>query len=110
ANVIYTGRDHNPEWIAFVAERVVGKSGIVFPQSTTLGVIDRSERSAYDVIIVDHGPQLETRAADVPWLVSQLAPGGVMLFDDWRPKHEGRIRRALAAVGGKWDIGEGPNT
>jgi predicted O-methyltransferase YrrM len=76
----------------------------------TVGLIDRTEQKEYDVIIVDHGPQLQTRADDVPWLVSQLAPEGIMLFDDWRPKHEGRIRRALAAVGGNWEIGMGPDT
>lgn len=121
-SLVYTGRDHNPDWLAFIERTFVkddpeyASSGLTVPDNFHLGLIDRSEQgplcqwSCYDVIIVDHGPQLQTRADDVPWLVTQLKPGGVMLFDDWRPKHEGRIRRALAAVGGDWTIGMGQDT
>lgn len=59
---------------------------------------------SFDVVIVDHNPGLPQRAKDVPFLVRMMAPDGVMLFDDWRPKHEGRIRRAFAALGGDWEI------
>ena len=114
--LVYHGRDHDPGWVAFVESLLRNPDStdelLGFPNvnNTHLGVIDRTEEGQYDVIVVDHGPTLDTRASDVPWLVSMLAPGGVMLFDDWRPKHEGRIRRALAAVGGSWDIGMGDDT
>lgn len=63
----------------------------------------------HQVIIVDHGPDLPTRARDTAeWLPAHLDPNGFFAFDDWRPKHEGRIRRALGSrKGGDWVIESG---
>lgn len=102
----YCGVDHSADWLAFMAQ-------VDTPDWLTLELRSAfearaQEQAPFDVIIVDHGHasacHMQTRASDVPWLVTLLKPDGIMLFDDWRPKHEGRIRRALAAVGGGWHI------
>lgn len=113
----YVGIDHDQAWLEFIAREVVDPA----PSRHLMRVHprvhyhrreprDHSEpdwkKTGFDVIIVDHGDGaptgLDTRAVDTPWLSEMLRPGGVMLFDDWRPKHEGRIRRALPK---RWRIG-----
>lgn len=111
-HIAYQGRDHDAEWISWV-QRLLGEHR--YGPMWRLAVIDREHVGTYDVIIVDHGhpvpaEHLPQRARDTPWLASQLAPGGVIFFDDWRPKHEGRIRRAMATVAGDWQIEEAPGT
>jgi hypothetical protein len=64
-------------------------------------------RGPFEAIIIDQNPSLETRAEDTPRLSTTLSETGVMLFDDWRPKHEGRIRRAFQKAKGDWIIGDG---
>lgn len=108
----YVGFDHDQAWVRFVEGLIVA---IGFPPFPRHLLTDREHVThaavagaddGFDVIVVDHGDEqgtdLSTRAKDTPWLTTLLRPGGVMLFDDWRPKHEGRIRRAL---GEGWTIG-----
>lgn len=92
--------DHSLEWLLLMAAKLLPHFGIILPAPSMM-LIPRSlkELGLYQVIIVDHGPELQTRADDLPWIVKLLAPGGTMVFDDWRPKHEGRIRRGLAKLG-----------
>ncbi len=97
----YFGVDPNEVWCAFMKDVARGMS---LPVEVKPRAAFRPATKHFDAIIVDHGPQLQTRADDVPWLVTLLANDGIMLFDDWRPKHEGRIRRAFAAVAGDWHI------
>lgn len=114
----YVGVDHNLDWLAFMRKREFeltesGAGGTVqrpgemmsrthFERRLKTG--SKAYKEAYpgfdkfDAILVDHGPELQTRADDVPWLLTLLRDDGIMLFDDWRPKHEGRIRRALASA------------
>jgi predicted O-methyltransferase YrrM len=101
--------DHNPQWLAFM--RVIAVD-LGLPLERVLErekFLALAPREAFDVIVVDQGPELQTRADDLPWTVTLLAPGGVLLFDDWRPKHEGRVRRALAGLG-DWEISSAEHT
>lgn len=108
----YVGVDHDQDWLSFIAELVAHHNFGTGPHMAShVGCSfwerpphDHTEpdswgKSGFDVILVDHGDgkgtDLDTRAADTPWLSTMLEPDGIMLFDDWRPKHEGRIRRAL---------------
>lgn len=62
----------------------------------------------YQAIIFDQGPDLDGRAKSIAWAHRLLRPEGVLLFDDWRPKHAGRIQRALSSITrstGRWHIG-----
>lgn len=106
----YLGVEHDKTWLRFM-RRLLDQSGQDYQGHVTLttrGAWAATDAMArYFAIIVDQNPGLETRAKDTPRLTSQLHPDGVMLFDDWRPKHEGRIRRALAASPGEWIIGDG---
>lgn len=98
--------EHDSRWLQFI--RDVTDDGPVRQRPLVLEARDdfvrRTNVPRFDVAIVDHGPEMQTRADDVPWIAAMMAPDGVMLFDDWRPKHEGRIRRAFAALGGGWLI------
>jgi hypothetical protein len=101
--------DHNLDWLAFM--RVIGVDlGLVqdrfLPREK---FIEQAPKGTFDVAIVDHGPQLQTRADDMPWVAELMNDQGVMLFDDWRPKHEGRIRRALGSLGG-WAVSTAEHT
>jgi hypothetical protein len=96
----YVGVDHDLAWCAFIDREVAvdDQRPLVVRQPHERGA-PQWAAGGFDVILVDHGDgkgtDLDTRAADTPWLSTMLKPDGVMLFDDWRPKHEGRIRRAL---------------
>jgi SAM-dependent methyltransferase len=113
--VDYVGVDHDEDWLNFMVREVGGTNQRFFlrPPGGTAREADQHppprwiRDRGYDVIIVDHGPQLQNRADDANWLAEMLEPGGIMLFDDWRPKHEGRIRRALNPPGRppSWAIG-----
>jgi hypothetical protein len=92
--------DHSLDWMMLMVSRILPEFDLEL-KAPSFMMIPRNptEIGHYQVILVDHGPQLQTRADDLPWIVKCLAPGGVMIFDDWRPKHEGRIRRGLAKIG-----------
>ncbi len=63
----------------------------------------------FDAVFVDHGPTMAARWHDVPWIVSMVKPGGLIVFDDWWPDHvrafrsTKRIIRILARMGLKWE-------
>jgi len=114
----YFGVDHDEQWLTFITsvvdEMKAAPERAAFPRyylSTRKQFFGAPKEAIgrFDVVIVDHGPGLDERAADIPRLSKLVKPNGLMLFDDWRPKHEGRVRRALDAVGGadKWHIGSG---
>lgn len=114
----YWGADHDGEWLAWMRDTALVAFRLLKPSDshfrlTTIDELrnhDELTPSYFDAIIVDHGPQLDTRATDTPWLTTLLRPDGILLFDDWRPKHEGRIRRALAKADGEWEIGAAEHT
>lgn len=110
----YLGVEHDAEWLSWVNDVVVPAFMRPSPSHLQLqtrdGFIEEFKGSKWDAIIVDHGPTLDARAADIPWLTTFLKPDGIMLFDDWRPKHEGRCRRALAKTKGKWNIDAAEHT
>jgi predicted O-methyltransferase YrrM len=93
--------DHEPTFLAFtrkcLAELGLGRN--------ELHVLDKAFRERtggmglYHAIIIDQGPTLDTRVADLSWCLPALAPGGMLLFDDWRPKFAGKVKRALEPRG-----------
>ncbi len=104
--------DHNPEWLSFVRVLAVD---IGLPLDRFLlrhEFLKKAPQGTFDVVIVDHGPELQTRKDDMPWIVKLASQDGVLLFDDWRPKHEGRIRDALRKreVTGDWEVSAAEHT
>lgn len=105
----YHPYDHDADWMSMIllhAEDLISDVRVQVKPERNITLLGDTK---FDVILVDHGPSLDARSEHTPGLTRSLAPGGVMLFDDWRPKHEGRIRRALDKVGGQkvWHIGDG---
>lgn len=103
----YVGVEHDASWCAFVSRLPgMGPDQQLVARRPHDHGSPRWRKDGFDVIVVDHGDgkgtDLDTRAKDTPWLATMLRPDGIMLFDDWRPKHEGRIRRALP---NGWRIG-----
>lgn len=102
--------DHNPQWLSFVRVLAVD---LGLPLERFLerdAFVKGAPRGVFDVVIVDHGPQMQTRADDMPWIAELLSDDGVLLFDDWRPRHEGRIRNALRKLGGGWSVTSADHT
>lgn len=124
-------RDHDPQWIVFLRE-MISRLDPVINEADASGILSRRPQwesaralkprteaaqglarhggKPYQVIILDQGPSLAARAECIAWAHRLLAADGAFLFDDWRPKHEGRLRRALAAIPGKWHIGHAEQT
>ena len=104
--------EHDERWLSFM--RVVGVDfGLPLERMLVRHQFLKSVKyGTFDVVIVDHGPELQTRKDDMPWIVKLAGEDGVLLFDDWRPKHEGRIRDALRKneVEGDWVVGSAEHT
>jgi predicted O-methyltransferase YrrM len=88
-----------PEWWHVDALRVAPK------QLDAFGL-----KGAFDLVLVDHGPTMETRLDDLPWISSLLAEGGVMVLDDCRDitRYERRARAILVPMG--WEIQREPES
>ena len=54
-----------------------------------------------DLVLVDHGPDMEVRIEDLRWVVSLLRRGGVLALDDCRntTRYERRARSVLLPLG-----------
>jgi predicted O-methyltransferase YrrM len=70
--------EHDVAWAQFLAATLglgpfIGRKG--------LALLGR-----FDVIFVDHGPEMSTRVDDLPWIVSRLTDDGLLLLDDWETR------------------------
>ena len=65
---------------------------------------------AFDLVLVDHGPTMEVRIDDLPWIASLLRSSGIMAFDDCRntSRFERMVRRALGRIG--WSLERAPGS
>ncbi|MFA4945156.1 MAG: class I SAM-dependent methyltransferase [Lentisphaeria bacterium] len=95
--------DHDPAWLAFVTTQVAAfKTGNPRHSWNVLAVLrqqalergpeqDTSDPDGlldlrpFDLVLVDHGPKMWTRVQDMPWIMRLVAPGGIVLCDDWFP-------------------------
>jgi predicted O-methyltransferase YrrM len=79
--------DHDKQWMLFVAELLKQKKAIndkCYSIEELKKVMAQPGQPKMDMIFVDHGPTMGTRVEDLPWVVSQLQPNGVILLDDFR--------------------------
>ena len=91
--------DHDEGWLGFV-QGLAGELGLCTERFVTMERFrDMARPGSFDVLVVDHGPELQTRLDDIAWLVTLLRPGGCLLFDDWRPRFARRATARLAELG-----------
>lgn len=93
--------DHDPEWAAVVNQYV----GLISPRKRRFSYIVatighwRSHIPAharrYDGILVDHGPDMTDRLKDIPLIQQCLAPGGTIIFDDFKGGYKRQVLRKM---------------
>lgn len=95
---VYVTVDNDAAWLAEVRAMSVKAFGedeaTLCRHWETPDVARRHRHDGIDLVLVDHGPTMETRLADVPWIIGMLRPGGLALFDDCR--NTTRFRHQLA--------------
>jgi len=115
-----TGRDirfstieHDESWCRFMAGVLEGRNLPVDDIYTLAEYRNETlmmSAPPFDAVFVDHGPTMASRWNDVPWIVSLVKPGGLIIFDDWWPGHvrafrsTKRIIRILTRMGLQWSV------
>ena len=112
-NIKFTTIEHDAQWCKFMAgtlkKRRLPAGDIETLDEYRLSTLMVSA-PPFDAVFIDHGPTMATRWCDVPWIISLVQPGGLVIFDDWWPAHvrafrsTKRIIRILTRMGIKWQV------
>ena len=97
--------DHDGAWQEFVRQQLAER----MPEDVVTFESLKDARGAlpvkFDLVFVDHGPTMETRIRDLPWVMT-LAD--VLICDDWRQGARGAFTRRMTAqlemAGWKLDV------
>jgi hypothetical protein len=106
-NARIASMDHDPEWLRFIGQ-TLNQIGLGIEPHLLL---ERSEHYlwakakawCFDTIIVDHGPEMQTRRDDLRWIRDCLKDDGWLFLDDFHLNHEAQCRKVLDQIG-EWSI------
>ena len=98
--------EHDRNWARFLQDRLGAKTPICGRDHMA------KLKRTFDVVLVDHGPKFNIRVEDLPWSLSRVAPGGILILDDWSPdwvipRYTEAQRKIMAASGRRWSFVEG---
>lgn len=86
SHIEITTVDHHAEWRTWLL-RLLESRGLGGGKMMDLTELREQSRMfshhPFDCAFVDHGPTMGSRFDDIPWIISLVAPGGVVVFDDW---------------------------
>lgn len=112
-SIVFTSIEHDVMWCDFM-RKTLGKRGLPTGDIHNLDQYHDStlmmSTSQFDAVFIDHGPSMADRWKDVPWIVSLVRRGGIIVFDDWWPGHmrafrsTKRIIRILARMELPWRV------
>jgi predicted O-methyltransferase YrrM len=103
----FTTADHDAGWLADVkavvalsveTDRAAENPPCRVDKWTTLATLRSREgiRGTVDLVLVDHGPTMQTRLDDLRWIAGMLRKGGLVALDDCRTRHS--YDKKVAAV------------
>ena len=105
--------DHHPEWAEFLRTTLT-KMELRADNIVDLGEFRNETHMMgapiFDAVLIDHGPTMGTRQDDVPWIISLVKPGGLIIFDDWFPTDQRtfrstkRLARIVTRMGYEYNV------
>jgi len=111
--IAFSTYEHDDKWIGFIRQLLANNE---LPNDAVATIDAYKDKTLmlssppFDAVFIDHGPTMAARWNDVPWIISLVKPGGLVIFDDWWPEHvrafrsTKRILRILTRMGLTWEV------